>query len=61
MDELNFTDSELDYHVRNALKAALQVILYEIGLDLLSINRSYQLAALNILTFNLFQGRLRLL
>lgn len=43
MDEPSFTDSELDYHVRNALKAAIQVVLYNVWLgqvDRLSINCS---------------------
>lgn len=27
MDDLSFTDSELDFHVRNALKAVVQVFV----------------------------------
>lgn len=38
MDELSFTDSELDYHVRNALKAAVQVIVLEFCFVILSVN-----------------------
>lgn len=33
MDELDFTDSELDHRVRNALIAAIQVLLWFDQLD----------------------------
>lgn len=38
MDELSFTDSELDFHVRNALKAVILVVM-RLGRFVLSINQ----------------------